>query len=256
MGKVLIEERQLVVPGQELAEGMDHLPGNGAFREDDKIYSSKVGLAHVDNRLLKVIPLGGKYLPKEGDVIIGKVIEIGLFGWRIDFGWSFFATLPLKEGSREYIPNGADLSQYYKIGDYVACKITRVVGSKVIDVSAKYPGTKRLTNGRLISVKPTRVPRIIGKQGSMVSLVKEKTGVFIIVGQNGNVWIFGGEPEGQLKAIEAIRLIEKEAHEGGLTEKVSAFLDKGSKVEKKETKKTEKKTTAKKEEKKVKKEKK
>lgn len=229
MGKILIEERQLVVPGEELADGMDYLPGDGAFREKDKILSFKVGLAHIDNRLLKVIPLGGRYMPKEGDVVIGQIVEVGMFGWRIDFGWPFFASLPLKEGSREYIPSGADLTQYHKIGDYIACKMIRVSGNKIIDVSMKYPGAKTLSNGRLIKVKPTRVPRIIGKQGSMVTLVKDKTGCFIIVGQNGYIWLYGGEPDKQLLASRAIRMIEEEAHEGGLTEKIEAFLAKESK---------------------------
>ena len=229
MGKILVEERQLVIPGEELAEGIDNLPGEGAFREDDKIYSLKVGLAHLDNRLMKVIPLGGKYLPKEGDVVIGKVVDITMHGWRVDFGWPFFATIMLREGSREFIPNGADLTQYYDFGDYLAFKIIKVNGSKILDGSMKVPGAKKLTNGRLIEVQPTRVPRIIGKQGSMISLIKEHTDCFIVVGQNGYVWISGGEPDKQLLAVKAIRQVEKEAHGEGLTDKISEFLKKESK---------------------------
>jgi exosome complex component RRP4 len=229
MGKILVKERQLVVPGEELAEGMDYLPGEGAFRENDKILALKVGLAYVDNRLLKVIPLGGKYLPKDGDTVIGKIVDIGMYGWRVDFGWPFFATIPLRDGSRDFIPNGADLSQYYALGEYVSCKITKVIGSKIIDASMKLPGTKKLTNGRLIKVQPTRVPRIIGKQGSMISLIKEHTDCFIVVGQNGYVWISGSEPDKQLLAVKAIRLVEEEAHGEGLTDKISAFLKKESK---------------------------
>ena len=228
MGKILVEERQLVVPGEELAEGIDYLPGDGAFREDDKIFAMKVGLAHLDKRLMKVIPLGGKYLPKEGDVVIGKVVDITMHGWRVDFGWPFFATIMLREGSRDFIPNGADLTQYYDFGDYLAFKITKVKGSKIIDGSMKFPGTRKLTNGRMINVQPTRVPRIIGKQGSMISLIKDATGCFIVVGQNGNVWISGGEPEKQLLAIRSIKLVEKEAHGEGLTDKISKFLKENS----------------------------
>jgi exosome complex component RRP4 len=229
MGKVLIEERQFVIPGQELAEGMDYLPGEGAFREGDKILSLKVGLARIDNRLLKVIPLGGKYVPKEGDIVIGKIVDIGTYGWRVDFDWPFFATIMLREGSRDFIPNGADLSQYYKIGEYVACKLIKLINPKMIDASMKIPGTKKLTNGRLIEVGSTKVPRIIGKQGSMITLLKENSGCFIMVGQNGKVWISGGTPEKQLLVVNAIKLIEKEAHGEGLTEKVSEFLKKESK---------------------------
>lgn len=229
MGKILVEERQLVIPGEELAEGIDNLPGEGAFREDDKIYSLKVGLAHLDNRLMKVIPLGGKYLPKEGDVVIGKVVDITMHGWRVDFGWPFFATIMLREGSREFIPNGADLTQYYDFGDYLAFKIIKVNGSKILDGSMKVPGAKKLTNGRLIEVQPTRVPRIIGKQGSMIKMLKEGSGCDILVGQNGLVWIKNENPEKQMLMVNAIKKIESESHKSGLTEKIQTLLKGGKK---------------------------
>ena len=46
---ILVKERDIVVPGQELADGMDYLPSEGAFREGDKIISSKLGLFNLCN---------------------------------------------------------------------------------------------------------------------------------------------------------------------------------------------------------------
>ena len=37
MSKLLFEKKQVVVPGDIIAEGMDYLPGKGAFREGDKV---------------------------------------------------------------------------------------------------------------------------------------------------------------------------------------------------------------------------
>ena len=65
MGELLMEERNVVVPGEKLAEGMDHLPSDGAFREGDSIYAGRLGLLYLVGRLIKVIPLGGRYLPKK-----------------------------------------------------------------------------------------------------------------------------------------------------------------------------------------------
>jgi len=69
------------------------------------------------------------------------------------------------------------------------------------------------------------VPRIIGKQGSMVSMVKNATKCNIIVGQNGVVWIKGLKPEDEILTVETIRKIEAESHVPGLTEKIKKYLE-------------------------------
>jgi len=103
MSKLLIEERSIVVPGEPLASGMDYLPGDGSFREGDNILSNRFGLFNTDGRLMKVIPLRGKYIPKKGDNIIGVVTDVTNNLWRVNFGWAFLGSILLKDGSRDYI---------------------------------------------------------------------------------------------------------------------------------------------------------
>ena len=57
----------------------------------------------------------------------------------------------------------------------------------------------------------------------MITLLKDKTGCQITVGQNGYVWI-KGTPQGEFKAEAAINLIAARAHESGLTNKIGTFL--------------------------------
>jgi len=135
MSKLLVQEKAIVVPGQELADGMDYLPGDFVFRDGNKLVSMKVGLLNVSGRAIKVIPLSGVYLPRKNDTIIGKVSSIGPSNWRIDFGWAFEAGLGLKDGSSDYIERGSDLSKYYDVGDYVMAQITNVAGSRVVDLT-------------------------------------------------------------------------------------------------------------------------
>jgi len=56
MGKLLAKDKEVVVPGETLAEGMDHLPGPGTYRDGDKILASKIGLTTIDGRAIKLIP--------------------------------------------------------------------------------------------------------------------------------------------------------------------------------------------------------
>ena len=225
MSKVLAKEGSIVVPGEDLANGMDYLPGRGTYREGEDILSLIVGLFRVDGRLTKVIPLSGKYQPKRNDMVIGKVVDIMTGGWRVDIGYMFNAGISLKEGSRDFIPNDANLRDYYDCGDMVVGKIINMKGPKIIDVSMNMPGCRKLNGGRIIKVESSRVPRIIGKEGSMITMIKTATDCNITVGQNGLVWVSGQDAEKEHKAVNAVRKVNDEAPSKGLTDKIKKFLE-------------------------------
>jgi exosome complex RNA-binding protein Rrp4 len=73
-------------------------------------------------------------------------------------------------------------------------------------------------------VNTHKVPRIIGKRGSMVGMIKRATDCNIVVGQNGRVWL-NGAPEMEVIAINAIKMIELHSHESGLTDRVKGYLE-------------------------------
>jgi exosome complex component RRP4 len=79
----------------------------------------------------------------------------------------------------------------------------------------------------VIEVSPSKVPRVIGRNGSMIQMLKNETGCRIYVGQNGRIWI-DGDLDNIVKAIQAVKMIEEEAHGLGLTEKVKRFLEQSS----------------------------
>ncbi|MBW2965744.1 exosome complex protein Rrp4 [Candidatus Woesearchaeota archaeon] len=226
MSKILVKEKDIVVPGECLAQGMDYLPGNGTYREGEKIIASRLGLTVVDGRAIKLIALAGKYLPKRGDTIIGQIKEILMSGWMIDTNSAYHAMLSMKEATSEFIPKGADLTHYFNFGDYVVCKITNVTSQKLVDVTARGPGLRKLKDGRVITVNTHKVPRIIGKKGSMVSMIKQATGCKIIVGQNGIIWLQGEDIKMEFLAVNTIKKIEREAHISGLTDRIKEYLEK------------------------------
>ncbi len=182
----------------------------------------------IDGRTIKLIPLSGRYIPKTDDTIICKVIDVSFSGWRLDTNSAYSAMLSMKDATSEFIQRGANLTQYYDLGDYIVGKIVNVTSQKLVDVTMKGPGLRKLKGGRIIEVNTHKVPRIIGKQGSMVIMIKDATRCNIVVGQNGLIWI-DGDPKSELLAIETIRKIEKESHMSGLTEKIKEFLENNKK---------------------------
>jgi exosome complex component RRP4 len=218
------QDKSIVVPGQVIAKGLSYLPGNGTYRFNDTIVANRLGLLAIEGKVMKTVPLSGRYLPKRNDIIVGKVIDILMSGWRLEFNSPYTAVLPLKDATFSYIEKGDDLTKYFELDDYIVCKITNVTSQNLVDVSCKGPGLQKLRGGRIVSVNTHKVPRIIGKRGSMVGMIKLVTGCRITVGQNGIVWI-SGEPQFETVAVNALKLIEEKSHVQGLTEKVKSFLE-------------------------------
>ena len=225
MSEIMVKDRDISVPGEVLGVGMDILPGQGTYRDGENVVARRLGLVVIEGKAVKLIPLSGRYLPKTWDVIICKVIDVGFSGWRLDTNSAYSAMLSLKDATSDFVKRGANLTEYYNLGDYILCKITNVTSQKLVDVTMKGPGLRKLKGGRIIEVDPHKVPRIIGKQGSMVMMLKDATKCNISVGQNGLIWI-EGTPENELLTIQTIRKIERESHLGGLTDKIKIFLEK------------------------------
>lgn len=223
MSNILVKEKDLVTPGELLAEGMDCLPGANTYRQNDQIYAKILGLVYFVGKVIKITPLCGPYVPKTRDKIIGKVIDITLNGWRVDTSTAYSAILNIKDATSRYVRKDEDLSKIYAIGDYLVVKIVNVTSQNLIDLAMREPGLDKVTGGRIIKINSQKVPRLIGKEGSMVNLIKAKTNCEIVIGQNGLVWI-KGVPEQEYIAEQVVKFVEEKAHQSGLTEKVEQFL--------------------------------
>lgn len=221
---LLVKEKEIVTPGETIATGMGFLPGKGTFREGNDISAIRYGIIETEGKVLKIIPLTGKYQPRSGDKVIGKVIDVLLTGWRIDFGTAYSGVLNVKDATSRFINRGEDITGLAKLGELLLVQIINITSQKLVDLSLKGPGLRKLNNGRIIEVNAQKVPRIIGKEGSMLSLLRTATKCEIEVGQNGTVWL-SGEPENEILAVQAIKKIEEEAHLQGLTDKIKTFLN-------------------------------
>lgn len=221
---ITVNERDIVIPGELLASGMDLVPGDNTYRHNENIYSKNIGLVSIAGRVIRITPLSGPYVPKIGDKIIARVIDITMSGWRVSTGTAYSAMLNVKDATTRFIKKEEDLSQILGIGDYIIVTLINVTSQNLIDVSMKEPGLQKIVGGRIIKINSQKVPRVIGKKGSMVSLIKEKTQCDVVVGQNGFVWIKGTAAESERLAEKAIKMIEEKSHIEGLTEKVDQFL--------------------------------
>ena len=215
-----MSERKLAIPGDFLGEGR---AGHGAYEEDSKVFSCCIGLAEEKNGMHFVIPLSGIYNPKRGDGVIGKIEDVAFSRWIVDVNSPYEAVLPLAEATEEFIDlTKNDMTKYFNFGDLIFVEISSVSQTKNVQLSMRNRKCRKLRGGRLIKVTPAKVPRIIGKAGSMVEMVKQMTNTQIVVGQNGIVWVKGDHED---IAMDVISMIERKSHVHGLTDHVRAYLE-------------------------------
>jgi len=213
---ILVKDRELVLPGTKLAEGK-YISDIGTYQDKDDIVASVLGIVYVQKNRIKVVPLEGKYMPKVGDPVIGIVVDEYPKGWIIDLECPYRVTLdPRDIFVRRFEP--------VCMGDAIYGKIFKVTETYEAFIAAKRP-FGRLEGGRLVKIHPSRVPRLIGRGGSMISQIKQETRCNILVGQNGLIWL-SGKPEEERIAAEIIEKVDREAHTSGLTNRIGEILKK------------------------------
>ena len=198
-------DKTLVLPGAIAAT----VPRRqeGCYIDNGKTFVSVLSLKSED----RIIPIKGHYLPRIGDYIIGIVSEERFSGYEININSPF----PSSISSR-------DIRETFAVGDVVSAKV------RMVDEvhTAQLIEPRKLFAGRLIEVESVKVPRVIGRNGSMLALIKEYTGSEILVGKNGRIYVKGGDIA---LSVMALLKISSEAHTSGLTDRVKALLDEQTK---------------------------
>lgn len=220
------ERKQLVTPGDLLAEG-DYMAGDNTYKDDDKIYASRVGLVDYEDRKVYVVALKAFYIPSVGDTVIGKVVELSTGGWMVDVNAPYLAMLKASDViDRPFRSRTSDLPSIFDVGDILIAKIVAYNRTRDPLLTVREPGLGKIMRGTLVEITPTKIPRAIGRKGSMISMIKRETGCQITIGQNGLILISGKTPEDERLAVMAIHKIEEESHTSGLTDRVTEMLRK------------------------------
>lgn len=220
------ENRQIVVPGDLLAEG-DYNAGIDTYKKDKNIFASRLGLVDYRGKKIDVVALKTLYMPIVEDFVIGKIVETSLNGWMVDINSPYMANLRTGEAlNKPFKPQQDELSEFLDVGDYILAKVISYDRTRDPNLTIREPDLGKIRQGQIIRVSPAKIPRIIGRKGSMIATLKKHTKCNIIVGQNGFIYISSEKHENEKLAVLAIRKIEKEAHTSGLTNRITEMIKK------------------------------
>jgi exosome complex component RRP4 len=217
-------KRKYVIPGDVITTG-PFRPEQNVILEGDKIISTTIGISEIYDDAVKVITLTGKYIPKIDDLVIGKINSHTSLSWELDINSCYVGFLPAQDVfGRDFSAHADELSSKLKTGDLVAARIANFDRTRDPLVTISDRDLGKIDSGVLVKISPSKVPRLIGKKGSMIQMIEMATDAAVTIGQNGWVVISCESPEGLLKAKKAIEMVNEKAHVANLTDQIKDML--------------------------------
>jgi len=218
-------KKRHVLPGDFITTAPLRLQNNVVL-EGKRIISTTIGLSDVSDDSVRVISLTGVYLPKTDDMVIGTIQYIHGNSWFADINSCYQGMLLGQDvfGRGSY-PTKSEMEERLSKGDIIFAKIANSDRQREPLISIADQSLGKIDSGELVKISPTKIPRLIGKHGSMIQTIEASTNATITVGQNGLIVVSCDETNGLLKALTAIRMVDEQAHLVNLTDKVKKMLE-------------------------------
>jgi exosome complex component RRP4 len=217
------ETRDIVIPGDLIYEGKIR-SGDNTYREDENLYATRVGLVNYGKDRVTVIALEAGFVPLVGDLVIGEVRDIELGQWKVDIGADKNAILTVNDAINKPFRSFLDMTRILDVGDTIVAKIVDLDRSRTPILSILGRDLGRVHEGFIINITPSKIPRLIGKKGSMINMILRETRCQVTIGQNGRVLIHGRNRSDEELAVKVIKKVDAEAHTSGLTSRIQEYF--------------------------------
>ena len=194
--------KKLAMPGDVLLSRPLRL--EHTIVENGKTYATVLGI--FDEERASFIPLESLWYPCENETAIGIIEESKLNVYTVNLNAPYKGII-ISKYTRDSMSNG----------DIIEASVKELDKTGTVVLSRP----RVLHGGKVLYVKPSKIPRIIGSNNTMIRQICKGTNSNISIGMNGMIWMSGGNTD---LATEAISRIVKEAHISGLTNRISEML--------------------------------
>jgi exosome complex component RRP4 len=195
-----------VLPGHLITSELGYLRGHGSYLEEAQtedgrdatpsLFASVAGTVERLNKLVSVHAVKSRYAGEVGDLVVGRISEVGAKLWKVDIQSTRDAKLGI---SSVTLPGGVQRVRTYEDqlqmrsvfaeGDLISAEIQNIGGEGAISLHTRSLKYGKLENGQLFHVPAALVPRL---SQHYVSL---PFGIDMIFGKNGWLWVTRSVPE-------------------------------------------------------------
>ena len=188
---------RVVVPGEVLLASEGYLRGHGTYPCGGYLRATVSGVVTQVNKLISVVPLKSRYVAEIGDVVVGRIVEVGHKRWKVDVQAPQSAGLPLSSinipGSSQRRRSAADellMRSFFAEGDLISAEVQSLYADGGCSLATRSTKYGKLQNGILLSLHPSLIKRSASHFHSF------PCGVDVIFGFNGYVWISPSPEDG------------------------------------------------------------
>ena len=219
-----MSQEQFVLPGDIIVTG-DYQPEQNVILEGDRLMSTAIGFSEIKDDLVTVTPLTGLYTPKTDDLVVGKIVSHNALSWEVNINSYYPGILTAFDiFGKDYSASRDDLSLKLNTGDIILARIANVNSrDPLITITGENLG--KIDSGELVKISPAKIPRLIGKHGSMIQTIEGSTNATITVGQNGLIILKCDNSAGLKKAIASVKMIGMIQYEVNIEDKIQNILD-------------------------------
>lgn len=186
----------IVTPGEPIIAEPGFLRGHGTLVNDEgKLVATVAGVVERVNKLVSVRPLRSRYVGEVGDVVVGRIAEVGQKRWKAEVGGRQDAVLMLSsinlpggEQRRRTAEDQLNMRQFYVEHDLFSAEVQAFFQDGSMSLHTRSLAYGKLRDGVLVQVAPSLMKRL--KQHFHAF----EFGVHCIFGMNGYVWVSARAP--------------------------------------------------------------
>ncbi|KAF8328407.1 uncharacterized protein EI90DRAFT_2997938 [Cantharellus anzutake] len=187
---------RLTTPGEVISDSSAVLRGHGTYVEDEDVVASLAGVVSRVNKLVVVKALKSRYIPEVGDLVVGRVVDVGSKRWKVDInsrldGILMLASVNLPGGiqagprppRRRLEADELQMRNFFEEGDLLVAEVQSFFAEGSTALHTRSLKFGKLRNGQLVTIPSTLVRRLKSHFFSLTC------GVDIILGMNGYIWV-------------------------------------------------------------------
>ncbi|XP_031568847.1 exosome complex component RRP4-like [Actinia tenebrosa] len=184
------EPKHIVSPGDVITEDTGYMRGHGTFVQDDKLIATVSGMVERVNKLICVRPFNTRYNGEIGDVVVGRITEVGQKRWKVETFSRLDSVLLLSsvnlpggELRRRSEKDELKMREYFAEGDLISAEVQSIFADGSLSLHTRSLKYGKLRQGTLVQIPPTMVKHCKTHFHNL------QCGATVIMGNNGYIWI-------------------------------------------------------------------
>lgn len=181
----------VVTPGDVIAAEAGFMRGHGTLQRDERLTAVVSGVVARVNKVVSVVPVRARHGGEIGDVVVGRITDVGQRRWKVDTQSRLDSILKLSsvnlpggELRRKSVEDELSMRELFQEGDLISAEVQAVHQEDgCLSLHTRNQKYGKLGPGVFLAVPAALIKR------SKNHFHMLPCGVAVVLGTNGYIWI-------------------------------------------------------------------